>query len=90
MRLCAEYGGAIDLLLTDVGLPCMGGAELAERLTALRPDMKVLFMSGYSNPLPSQPAEGDATVAFIQKPFSWEKLATKVREVLGKSAESRK
>ena len=87
MRLCAVYGGAIDLLLTDVGLPCMGGAELAERLTALRPDLKVLFMSGYSHPLPSQAAEGEH-MAFIQKPFTWDKLAAKVREALGKPAKS--
>jgi CheY-like chemotaxis protein len=89
LRLCAAHAGVIDLLLTDVGLPSMDGLELADRLTALRPDMKVIYMSGYSNPLPSRPGHEDTERTFIQKPFTTDNLALKVREVLGKSAESK-
>jgi DNA-binding NtrC family response regulator len=62
---------------------------LRPRLTALRPDMKVIYMSGYSNPLPSRPGHEDTERTFIQKPFTTDNLALKVREVLGKSAESK-
>ena len=72
----------IELLITDVVMPRMNGRELAERLTELCPDLKVLYMSGYSAKFMSNRGvlEGDAEL--IQKPFAPRGLADKVREVL--------
>jgi two-component system, cell cycle sensor histidine kinase and response regulator CckA len=73
----------IDLLITDVVLPQMSGREVAERLTSLRPEMKVLFMSGYAPDIISNQGVLDADAAFIAKPFTGEMLAQQVRELLG-------
>jgi PAS domain S-box-containing protein len=76
----------IDLVLTDVVMPHVGGLELAGRLEKLRPGIKVLFMSGYTDKViePQRLMEGSAS--FIQKPFSPEELAGKVRAALGPPA----
>jgi len=66
-----------DLLLTDIVMPEMGGRRSAEQVLLLRPDLKVLYMSGYAGP--EHPAEPGA---LVQKPFTPESLARKVREVL--------
>ncbi|MBC8163462.1 MAG: PAS domain S-box protein [Roseiflexaceae bacterium] len=71
----------IDLLLTDLVMPVMGGVALAERLRELRPSLRVLMMSGYSGNT-NQPRKLGAAQAFIQKPFSIVALAQKVRAVL--------
>jgi FixJ family two-component response regulator len=71
------------LLITDVVMPTTNGPELAEQLTAIRPETKVLFISGYPDyavQFPKALAEG---AALLQKPFRLEALARKVREVLG-------
>jgi signal transduction histidine kinase/ActR/RegA family two-component response regulator len=73
----------IDLVLTDIVMPNLTGRELACRLQKLRPDLKVLFMSGYADVSAGNPAQQGAGVNFIQKPFSPEELAAKVRQVLG-------
>ena len=81
LRICKEFQGRIDLMITDVVMPQMSGRELAEHFVKLRPDTRVLFMSGYTD---------DAIVrhgildngSFIQKPFSPDLLAAKAREVL--------
>jgi PAS domain S-box-containing protein len=73
------HEGPIDLLLTDVVMPRMGGRDLAERVTAQRPDVRVLFMSGYASSAVGSLAPG---AAFVQKPFSTAALAERVREVL--------
>ncbi len=70
------------MLLTDVIMPTMGGAELRDRIVALTPTIKVLFMSGYSDEAISTKGVLDVGSAFIEKPFSPEDLARKVREVL--------
>jgi PAS domain S-box-containing protein len=72
----------IDLLLTDVVMPKMLGKELAERLTALRPDLTVVFMSGYAQPVLASNGSLDPDVRLIEKPFSAAALLEKVRKAL--------
>ncbi|MBW2169558.1 MAG: response regulator [Deltaproteobacteria bacterium] len=83
LEVCSGFGGKIHLLVTDVIMPGMNGKELAERLRAERPDMKVLFMSGYTQNIIMQKGVLPADIHYIQKPFSFEGLARKVREALG-------
>jgi len=71
----------IALLLTDIVMPGMGGRELAQRLSAERPSMRVLYTSGYPDAA-GHPQELEATVAYLSKPYTPEDLARKVREVL--------
>jgi signal transduction histidine kinase len=78
-----KYSGKIGLLITDVVMPRMNGPELAERIRKSRPDMKVLFMSGYTDEAIIQHGILDSGVAFLQKPITVTSLATKVREALG-------
>jgi len=80
--IVTERQPAIGLLLTDVVLPLMSGPELAVRLRAIRPEMKVIFMSGYSDDIIG-PSSGGAP--FLQKPITPEDLTRKVRDVLGES-----
>jgi two-component system cell cycle sensor histidine kinase/response regulator CckA len=76
------HPGAIHLLLTDVVMPTMSGRELADILQAMQPDMKVLYMSGYTADTVVRHGVSEASMAFIQKPMSPPALARKVREVL--------
>jgi DNA-binding NtrC family response regulator len=71
-----RHRGEIHLLITDMVMPGMSGNKMAECLIARRPDMKVLYVSGYGD----AKAQNDAH--FLQKPFSTEELATKIREML--------
>jgi PAS domain S-box-containing protein len=72
----------IHLLVTDVIMPRMLGKEVAERLRAVRPDIRVLYMSGYAHPVLASQGTLDAGVTLIEKPFSEATLLEKVREVL--------
>ncbi len=72
----------IDLLLTDVVMPETSGKEVADDLTRLRPGLKVLFMSGYTDEAIVHHGVLDADIEFIQKPFTPVTLAKKVRNVL--------
>jgi two-component system cell cycle sensor histidine kinase/response regulator CckA len=81
-RLCAEHPGGVALLLTDVVMPEVNGRVLAERLGALFPSLRVLFMSGYSDEAIFRNGMIRPDTAFIEKPFSERTLARKVREVL--------
>ncbi len=82
MRLAEEHAGEIHLLITDVIMPEMNGRDLADRLHTLYPDIKILFMSGYTANVIAHHGVLDEEVRFIQKPFSMEELAAKVREAL--------
>ena len=82
LELSARHGAPIDLLVTDVVMPGMSGRELAERLAPVRPGMKVLYTSGYTDDAMVRQGVLNAGVAFLQKPFVPDSLARKVREVL--------
>jgi signal transduction histidine kinase/ActR/RegA family two-component response regulator len=79
----------VHLLLTDIVLPRMTGRELSEKIAALRPGIKTLFMSGYTDDDIIKSGVLDSKAAFLQKPFSRESLLQKVREVLGRAAAAR-
>ncbi|MDD2468129.1 MAG: response regulator [Desulfobulbus sp.] len=82
LRLVEMHSGRIQLLLTDVIMPEMNGRDLAARLHACFPDIKTLFMSGYTADVISHRGVLDESVCFMHKPFSTKDLATKVREAL--------
>jgi two-component system, cell cycle sensor histidine kinase and response regulator CckA len=85
-----DFAGMIDLLVTDVVMPGLGGRETADQISAHRPAMRVLFMSGYTESAISHRGVLNPGVAHLQKPFTPETLAEKVGEVLGPSRETRK
>jgi PAS domain S-box-containing protein len=85
IRLAKDHPGEIDLLLTDVVMPEMNGRELAKIILSLYPNMKRLFMSGYTADVIAHRGVLDNEAYFIQKPFSRKELAVKVREVLGRA-----
>ena len=78
----SQYANRIDLLVTDVVLPGMNGKEVSERLRLLRPDLKVLFISGYTADLIADRGVLPPGVVFLHKPFSAQELAVKVRDAL--------
>ena len=80
--VAAGYDGSIDLLLTDVVMPGGSGPELAEKLVATRPSMKVLFMSGYTDDVVLRSGVLAESSSFLQKPFTSAGLGIKIREVL--------
>ncbi len=82
LEVAREFGKPIDIVLTDVVIPNISGPELAERLKALYPDIKVLFMSGYTDDAVVRHGLLNQSVAFIQKPFTPFDLARKIRDVL--------
>ncbi len=82
LRISGRHRGPIHLMVTDVVMPQMSGRELAQRLAALRSDMRVLYMSGYTDDAIVRHGVLDAGIAFIAKPFTPDALAAKVREVL--------
>ena len=82
LQIADDFKDQIDILITDVVMPGIGGRELAKKLVALRPGISVLFLSGYTeDAVITQGVVGPA-VAFLQKPFTLQNLAKKVREVL--------
>jgi two-component system, cell cycle sensor histidine kinase and response regulator CckA len=77
-----QHAGPIELLLTDVIMPGMNGRELAGRLTQVRPEMKVLYMSGYARDLIAQYGVLDLDILLLEKPFTLHTLLTKVHQAL--------
>jgi CheY-like chemotaxis protein len=84
LALCERIAEPIHLVLTDVVMPGLSGPELVEKLKASRPELKVLFMSGYTENATLHSGVLYSDVAYIPKPFTAEGLARKVREVLGR------
>ena len=83
LQIVAGHSGTIDMLITDVVMPGMSGRELSARLCASRPQTKVLYLSGYTEDAIVHEGVVDPDTAFLQKPFTLQMLARKVREVLG-------
>jgi PAS domain S-box-containing protein len=82
MQIAVAHEGVIHLLLTDVIMPGMNGRELAQRISEIRPNVKVLYMSGYTENVIGRNGTLDAGVRLLQKPFTLRDLKNKVREVL--------
>jgi len=85
LTLLEELGETVDLVLTDVVMPDMGGLALAEQLRARRPELKLIYMSGYAKGDKLEPGTAEFGDFFLQKPFSAENLVLKVRGVLDAS-----
>jgi PAS domain S-box-containing protein len=83
LEIAQQYPEEIDLLLTDVVLPGMPGTELAERLTECRPEMKVLYMTGYGEAVPASPDFLGLSLGVLQKPFLRSELLSRVEATLG-------
>ena len=82
LRLMSHYEGKVDMLVTDVVLPRLNGHELAIRLTRQRPELRVLYMSGFPDDALSVKDVLEQDLVLIQKPFSPALLLRKVREIL--------
>ncbi len=88
LKLAREQNGKIDLLITDVIMPAMNGCELAKQLIAEYPGIKSLFMSGHTADIIATHGVLEEGIHFIEKPFSFQQFADKIREVLADQAES--
>jgi signal transduction histidine kinase/CheY-like chemotaxis protein len=82
IEIARSYTASIDLLLTDVVMPGLNGRELAERITGMRGDIRVLYISGYSDDAILRRGIQTTAVQFLQKPFTMEMLSAKIRDVL--------
>jgi len=87
LELAAMHAGPIHLLMTDVVMPGIGGRELAERMTRLRPEIKVLYMSGYTEQAVNQQGILGDDAVLLQKPFTLTALASKLSEILATPVE---
>ena len=82
LRLSTEHPGPIHILVTDMVMPIMSGKELVSRLGPLRPEMKILYMSGYTEDAIASQGNIEPGTAFLEKPFSPDALVRKIREIL--------
>jgi two-component system, cell cycle sensor histidine kinase and response regulator CckA len=89
VRLAEAHAGPIQLLVSDVVMPNLSGRDLVERLTALKPGLRVLFLSGYTDDLVTRHGVSVDDFAFLQKPFTPYALAQKVRDELDRDSASR-
>ena len=83
IAVAAQHDGRIDLVITDVVMPGMGGRELVKHLAQSRPQTRVLYLSGYTEDAIVSEGTIESGAAFLQKPFTLQNLSRKVREVLG-------
>jgi CheY-like chemotaxis protein len=88
--LATQQAGSLQLLLTDVVMPDMGGRELAQHLSVIKPDLRTLFMSGYMDDVGIMAGQEEGTSSFLQKPFTPEVLARAVRDLLDARTSSEK
>src|SRR5262249_50568148 len=88
LQIAAEYGGPIDLLVTDVMMPEMDGKELSQRMKALYPQLPTLFISGYAENVIIHQGVLETGAMFLQKPFALATLCRKVEEALERSVSS--
>jgi len=88
--LATQQAGSLQLLLTDVVMPGMGGRELAQHLSVIKPDLRTLFISGYTDDVGIMAGQEEGTSSFLQKPFTPEVLARAVRNLLDASTPSDK
>ena len=84
LAIATAHEGVIDLLLTDVIMPQMSGPELARKIRAMRPQMKVIFISGYSETILEPFDVNDSGIALLQKPFTIRVLFAKLQEMFGR------
>jgi two-component system, cell cycle sensor histidine kinase and response regulator CckA len=82
IQIAVDYPGSIDLVLTDVIMPGMPGPLLIQRLEAMRPGIRVLYMSGYTGDIMARHGVDEERVSFLPKPFSADQLARRTREIL--------
>ncbi len=87
LQICEQHDGPIHLLVTDLVMPEMNGQQLAERVTRIRPEAKVLYVSGYPSGTLADHGMVGARAALLQKPFSRQTLTHRVREALDESVE---
>jgi two-component system, cell cycle sensor histidine kinase and response regulator CckA len=85
LQVCNDHQGEIHLVLTDVVMPRMNGRELAERMAKIRPEVKILYTSGYTDDIILHHGVLEEGVQFISKPFSSSNLIRKVRELLDRN-----
>jgi signal transduction histidine kinase len=90
LTLCHEHQGSVHLLITDVVMPLMSGRELADRLKSRRPDIRVLYLSGYTGDTVLHHGVLETGLAFLQKPFTPAALARKVRDLLDQPESARR
>ena len=83
LAAAANHEGKIDMVITDVVMPGMGGRELVKHLAETRPETKILYLSGYTEDAIVNEGTIESGTAFLQKPFTLQNLSRKVREVLG-------
>jgi two-component system cell cycle sensor histidine kinase/response regulator CckA len=82
LEVCRNYDNPIDLVMTDISMPQMGGQELVEKLGPLLPETKILYMSGYMDDTDAHQGAVEEERYFLEKPFDPTALLKKVREVL--------
>jgi two-component system cell cycle sensor histidine kinase/response regulator CckA len=83
LALWQEHAPVVDVVLTDVVMPSMGGADLVRSLRATRPDVRVVFMSGYTQGTLEIAAAEEAATRFLPKPFTADQLVGALRELIG-------